>query len=213
MALEIVLVKTPPTENFSYLVLCPDTQEGMILDPSYAAQELLARIREKKLRVLLIANTHGHRDHTEGNHQLQEAFQTPLAASPLDLPQADISLGEGSLIQLGEETIRVLHTPGHSPGSLCFLLSSGDLFTGDTLFVTKVGRADLPGGNPCDLFKSLQRLATLPDSTRIHPGHDYGPRPVSTIAFEKENNPYLRCADLEDFLRLRMGPGYRISES
>ncbi|NLC69866.1 MAG: MBL fold metallo-hydrolase [Desulfuromonadaceae bacterium] len=205
MSLEIVQIKSLSGGNFSYLVFCPRSREGMIIDPSFAAEELLARAAEKNLRVLLVANTHGHRDHTEGNRRIMAASGALLAASPLDLPQPDIPLAEGSVLKLGEETIHVLHTPGHSPGSLCFLLPPGDLVTGDTLFVTKAGRADLPGGNPRELYASLKRLAALPESTRIHPGHDYGPSPVSTIAFEKEHNPYLRCADVEEFIRLRMG--------
>lgn len=204
MSLQIVQIKSTAGGNFSYLVFCPRTREGMVIDPSFAAADVLNRAAGENLRILLVADTHGHRDHTAGNRRIIEASAALLAASPLDVPHADIPLLEGSVLRLGEETIRVLHTPGHSPGSLCFLLSSGDLFTGDTLFVTKVGRADLPGGNPADLYRSLQRLAALPEATRIHPGHDYGPLPTSTIAYEKERNPYLRCADLEEFIRLRM---------
>jgi glyoxylase-like metal-dependent hydrolase (beta-lactamase superfamily II) len=206
MSLEIIRIKAAASGgNLSYLVFSPRTREGLIIDPSFSAQELLARAGELGLRILFVVNTHGHRDHVEGNRQVMAGTGALLAASPLDLPGPDIPLEEGSTLELGGETLRVLHTPGHSPGSLCLLLPSGDLFTGDTLFVTKVGRADLAGGNPRDLYASLIRLAALPGATRIHPGHDYGPRPTSTMDLERKHNPYLRCAGLEEFIRLRMG--------
>jgi len=97
----------------------------------------------------------------------------------------------------------VLHTPGHSPGHIV-LHAPGALLTGDTLFVTRVGRADLPGSDPAALYHSLRRLAGFPGDTLVFPGHDYGPRPFSTIADERRHNPYLRCPDLASFLRLRL---------
>jgi glyoxylase-like metal-dependent hydrolase (beta-lactamase superfamily II) len=120
------------------------------------------------------------------------------------VPGADIPLQEGSILSVGEGTVEILHTPGHTPGSIV-LHPPGALITGDTLFVTFVGRADLAGSDPEALYHSLRRLAAFPPDTAIYPGHDYGPRPVSTVAYERENNPYLQCPDLESFLHLRMG--------
>ena len=94
--------------------------------------------------------------------------------------------------------------PGHTPGSLT-LHPPGALITGDTLFVTFVGRADLAGSDPEALYRSLRRLAEFPAATRVYPGHDYGPQPVSTIGFEIAHNPYLQCPDLASFLKLRLG--------
>ncbi len=105
---------------------------------------------------------------------------------------------------MGQHLVQILHTPGHTPGSIS-LHAPGALITGDTLFVTFVGRADLPGSDPAALYRSLRRLADFPPQTRVYPGHDYGPQPVSTIAFERQHNPYLQCPDLESFLRLRLG--------
>ncbi len=203
-ALEIVQIRSGQMENFSYLVLCPETRRGIGVDPSLAPENLLAEAQRRGVRLDLVVNTHGHRDHTGGNAQVLAATGARLAAHPADVPEADLALEEGSVIAVGHGEVTVLHTPGHSPGSIV-LHPAGALITGDTLFVTRVGRADLPGSDPEALYRSLRRLAAFPDETTIYPGHDYGPRPVSSLAFEKANNPFLQCEDLESFIRLRMG--------
>jgi hydroxyacylglutathione hydrolase len=202
--LEVVQIRSGQMDNFSYLVFCPVTLRGVGVDPSLAPENLLAEAEARGVRLEMVVNTHGHRDHTGGNAKVLETTGSRLAAHPADVPGADISLSEGSEIAVGEGRVVVLHTPGHSPGSIVLHLP-GALITGDTLFVTRVGRADLAGSDPEALYRSLQRLASFPPETKVYPGHDYGPQPVSSIAFEKENNPFLRCEDLESFLRLRMG--------
>lgn len=204
MGLEIVQIRAGEMANFSYLVFCPRSLRGLAVDPSFAPANLLAAAREREVVIDVLVNTHGHRDHTAGNGQILEATAARLAAHPLDVAGADIPLTEGSIIHVGEETVQILHTPGHTPGSVV-LHPPGALITGDTLFVTCVGRADLAGGDPAALYRSLCRLASFPEATRIYPGHDYGPQPVSSIAFERQHNPYLQCSGLADFLHLRMG--------
>lgn len=205
MALEILQIKSDLSNNFSYLVYCPTTRAGMVVDPSSAADKILKMIKELKLDIPYLVNTHGHGDHTAGNQAIIKETGARLAANPLEGLKAAISLNDGSTLPLGTGKIHIMHTPGHTPGSICLFIPPGELITGDTLFVTKVGRADLQGGNPEDLYVSLQRLASAPPETKVYPGHDYGPQPVSTIAFEKEYNPYLKCHSLEEFIRLRMG--------
>ena len=203
-ALEIIQLRAGQMDNFSYIVYCPETGKGLGVDPSFEPEELLAAARKRGVSLETLVNTHGHRDHIAGNEVILQQSGAKLAAHPLDVPGADIPLEEGSVLQVGEGAIEVLHTPGHTPGSVT-LHPPGALITGDTLFVTFVGRADLSGSDPEALYRSLRRLAAFPAETRVYPGHDYGPRPVSTIAFELENNSYLRCPDLESFLKLRMG--------
>jgi glyoxylase-like metal-dependent hydrolase (beta-lactamase superfamily II) len=203
-SLEIVQIPSGQMDNFSYLVFCPATGRGIGVDPSLEPEKLLAEVRKRSVILEAVVNTHGHRDHSAGNDRVLRETGARLAAHRLDLPEADIALEEGYPMIVGEGRVEVLHTPGHTPGSIT-LHPPGSLITGDTLFVTRVGRADLPGSDPEALYRSLRRLAKLPPQTLVYPGHDYGPRPVSTIGFELENNPYLRCPDLESFIRLRMG--------
>jgi len=202
--LKVVQIAAGEMANFSYLIYCSATLEGVAVDPSFAPEALLEQARQLGVKLELLINTHSHRDHGAGNGKVLSATGAKLAGHPLDLPSADLFLEEGNRIPLGDGTIKVLHTPGHTPGSIC-LHAPGLVVTGDTLFVTRVGRADLPGGDVRELYRSLRRLAGLPPETRVFPGHDYGPRPVSTIAFEREHNPYLRCPDLDSFIQLRQG--------
>ncbi len=203
-AIEIVQVPVAGTDNFSYLVICLQTGKALGVDPGVSPQSLLSVVHEKGVVLELLANTHGHRDHIAGNGFVLAETGARLAAHPDDVPQADICLQDGTILTVGEMTVRVLHTPGHTPGSVA-LLPEGAAITGDTLFVTRCGRADLPGSDPVDMYKSLKKLSCLPPATRVYPGHDYGPQPSSTIAFELANNPFMQCPDLESFLKLRMG--------
>ena len=117
------------------------------------------------------------------------------------LSRSDLSLCEsGDEIAVGAQRIRLLHTPGHTPGSQCFLVRD-NLISGDTLFIGGCGRVDLPGSDPAQMYDSLvNKLRALPDDTVLYPGHDYAERPTSTIGQEKQRNPYMRFKRLEDFL-------------
>ena len=201
---EIIQIPVAGTDNFSYLAICPETGKAFAVDPGISPESLMQVVRERELVVEVLGNTHGHHDHIAGNADVLRATGAKLAASPIDVPDPDIPLSEGSLIEVGTMTINVLHTPGHSPGGVVFN-PPGALITGDTLFVTRCGRADLRNGDPAALYHSLLRLAAFPPETRVFPGHDYGPKPNSTIAFERQHNEYIKCPDLESFIKLRMG--------
>lgn len=201
---EIIQVPIAGADNFAYLVICPQTGKALGVDPGISPESLLSVIRSRELSLQVLANTHGHPDHIAGNAEILKVTGAKLAANPLDVPGADIALSEGSQLPIGAITVNVLHTPGHTPGSLVFN-PPGALITGDTLFVTRCGRADFPGSDPAALYHSLLRLSAFPPATQVFPGHDYGPKPQSTIAFEREHNEYMKCPDLESFLKLRMG--------
>ncbi len=203
MSLEIVQIAAGHMDNFSYLVYCPASGKGLGVDPSFAPETLLEELGQRQVTLEVLVNTHGHGDHIAGNERVLAETGARLAAHPLDMPEADIQLREGSVLQVGEGQVAVLHTPGHTPGSIA-LNPPGALITGDTLFVTRCGRADMPSSDPEALYLSLMRLAAFPPETRVYPGHDYGPQPSSTIAFERANNPYLQCPDLQSFIKLRM---------
>lgn len=201
--LKIVQIPASDMQNYSYLLYCPETLKGAAIDPSMKPQELLNRSNALGVEIEFLLNTHGHRDHVAGNDVILEKTKAKLAAHPLDVPHPDIILSEGSIIHLGHGEIAVMHTPGHTPGSLVFK-SGNILVTGDTLFVSRCGRADLPGSDVAALYDSLQKLKELPDTTEIYPGHNYGPTPTSTLAWERQHNDYLKCPDLQSFIRLRM---------
>ena len=202
--LEIIQIPASTMDNFSYLVYCPETLQGAVVDPSQRPELLLEKAAELNVEIILLLNTHGHQDHVVGNPLILEKTSAKLAAHPAAVDSPDILLSEGSKIILGHGQIDVMHTPGHAPGSVVFRI--GDrLITGDTLFVSRCGRADLPGSDVSALYDSLQRLKQLPAETQIYPGHDYGPTPTSTLAWELANNDFLKCPDLQSFIKLRMG--------
>jgi hydroxyacylglutathione hydrolase len=157
--------------------------------------------------VKYIVNTHGHPDHTAGNGLLKDATGAPIVIHELDAPKltdssknlsllfglrvtsppADQTLKEGDIIQAGKVQLKVLHTPGHSKGSIS-LLGDNVVFTGDTLFAGSIGRYDFPDASYKEIMNSLKRLATLPDHLKVYPGHG----PTSTIGHEKRSNPFLQ---------------------
>lgn len=202
--LEVVQIPAGEMKNFAYLVYCPHSGDAIAVDPSFGAAALLTEVERRGANLQLVLNTHGHNDHLAGNKEVLAATGARLAAHPLAVAEADLPLAEGTIVTLGNTAIEILYTPGHHPGHVCLHLP-GALLTGDTLFVTRVGRADLAGSDPAALYHSLLRLADFPGETLVYPGHDYGPQPVSTIAYERQHNPFMRCEDLESFLRLRMG--------
>ena len=196
----------------TYLLACPATRQGVLIDPAGEEERLVALVRDQGVKLKYILNTHAHPDHTLGNDALKAEFNVPVAfhradndffASPEGIEvamgelglrppsPADSLLEDGQVLTVGQLEIKVIHTPGHSPGSVCFLV--GDhLFTGDTLFVGAAGRTDLGGSSLETLLESIEtKILTLPDETVIHPGHDYGESPFSTLAREREENIYI----------------------
>ena len=196
---------------FAYLVGDPVTGDALVIDPADNAHEILAEASKNKLRINYIVNTHGHVDHIGGNAQMKkltgakiiihedDAFMlTSTPASMLRMfgaaqsPPADLLVSDGQIISTGNIELKVLHTPGHSPGGMC-LYAPGCVFTGDTLFVEAVGRTDLPGGSWQTMYQAIQtKLFSLPDDTKVLPGHNYGRTPTSTIGHEKLHNPSVR---------------------
>ncbi len=177
-------------DNFSYLVGCEKTKKALVIDPAPPSDRIMAAAAEMGLTIEMIVNTHGHGDHTAGNAELKEKTGARIYIHQRDADRyrgADVLLKDESPLQLGEVSIRVIHTPGHTPGGIC-LYAEGNLFTGDTLFVGDSGRTDLPGGHRPTLGASIRRLMELPEDTVVWPGHNYGPKPSSTLGWEKRNN-------------------------
>jgi glyoxylase-like metal-dependent hydrolase (beta-lactamase superfamily II) len=201
-----------PFQVLTYLVACPQSRDAVIIDPAGDEDKLLALIQTEDLRVKYILNTHGHADHVLGNQKLKGLLNVPVcmheaddtffgdpavrekSSQELGLTPADpvdIRLKDGDVLEVGTLKIEVIHTPGHTPGSVCYLIGE-NLFSGDTLFVGAAGRTDLIGGSLDTLIESIEkRLIVLPEQTIIWPGHDYGESPTSTIGREMEENPYI----------------------
>lgn len=201
--LQIIQIDASEMDNFSYLIYCPETLCAAAVDPSMRPELLLKKAAILGVTLKLLLNTHGHQDHIAGNDIILKHTNAKLAAHSADLLNPDISLREGTKLGLGNGIIEVMHTPGHTPGSVVFKTGK-QIITGDTLFVSRCGRADLPGSDVTALYKSLQRLKKLPGNTRIYPGHNYGPTVTSTISWELKNNEYLKCQNLQAFIKLRM---------
>jgi glyoxylase-like metal-dependent hydrolase (beta-lactamase superfamily II) len=177
-------------DNFCYFVACEQTRQSMVIDPGANVKRILSEAEKLGLRIEFIINTHAHRDHTAGSARLKTLTGARIFMHALDaeaVPETDIRLSGEENHPVGALSFRVIHTPGHTPGSIC-LYGEGQLFTGDTLFVGDSGRTDLPGGHRPTLAASIRRLMQLPDATVVWPGHDYGPTPCSTIAWEKRHN-------------------------
>ncbi len=202
--LKIIQINASDMANYSYLIYCPETLHGAAVDPSLWPEKLLEHARKEGVTLKLLLNTHGHNDHIAGNRLIQKQATVKLAAHPLDLAEVDIPLRNGTTLTLGNGTIDVIHTPGHTPGSVVFKTKTA-IITGDTLFISRCGRADFPGSSPEGLYDSLQKLKELPAETQVFPGHNYGPMPISTLGWELENNDFLKCPDLTSFIKLRMG--------
>ena len=197
---------------FTYVVVCARTGQAALIDPAGEDDRFDRLLEEGRFQIRYILNTHGHADHVAANRRMQALFAAPICMHAEDdrlfgdpvnrqvsegkpgLPPpgpADMVLHDRDVLQLGMVHIEVIHTPGHTPGSVCYLVD-GNLFTGDTLFVGAVGRTDLTGGSLQTLLDSIEkRLIVLPGDTVIWPGHDYGDSPTSTIAREMAENPYI----------------------
>ena len=197
---------------FSYLIIDGATNEALIIDPAAEPQKILKRVNERKASVRWIVCTHTHPDHIGAVAPVKKETKADLVLHPKEvaglnkisnlflvrlfggkaLPKANVLVTDGDILPLGPHEIKILHTPDHSSGSIC--LHVGDnLFSGDTLFVGGVGRTDLPGASWKGLERSLRdKILSMPDNTRIWPGHDYGSRPSNLLGREKLENPFLR---------------------
>ena len=192
-----------------YIVACEETGKAAVVDPGGDEKKILTKIKEKGYTVDYIIATHGHPDHVCGNRKIQEATGAKIVMHKADAlffnksevqsyfsmlgleasPPIDREVEDGDLIIIGASTLKVLHTPGHTPGGMC-LYNAPDLITGDTLFVGGLGRTDFPGGSHEELLDSIRtKLLVLPPETVVWPGHGYGGN-KSTIGREKQSNPF-----------------------
>lgn len=202
----LMLIKCLAVGTFKtncYIIRSETSNNGIIIDPGDAPQEILYYIQQSKLNIDYILLTHGHPDHCHALKEIKDITRAKIAIHKNDvkllhdrtlglllglgyheLPDPDILLVEGDNISLGNTRFKILHTPGHTPGSIC-IYGGGIVFTGDTLFNSGIGRTDLPGGNSYDIINSIRdKLLKLPDEIIVYPGHG----PITSIGTERRGN-------------------------
>jgi hydroxyacylglutathione hydrolase len=203
--LEIRTVVVGMLQGNCYVVKCDAAGHGVVIDPGDEADRIAAEIRDMGLEPEAILLTHGHIDHVNAAGSLRKRFRCRVACHSMDRAmveggevlslwglqrepcQVDQEIKDGDLIPVGDERIRVLHTPGHTGGSVCFMVDSA-LFSGDVLFRGSIGRTDLPGSSEREMAETLsKRIAVLDGGIRVYPGHG----PETTVEYEKEHNPFL----------------------
>ncbi|MEP7028384.1 MAG: MBL fold metallo-hydrolase [Candidatus Eisenbacteria bacterium] len=222
--------------NFAYLVADDVTRQAVLVDPAWDVDGLVARVESEGYTLTGVLATHYHQDHVGGeifgmsieglarvsalrpNARIHvHAAEAAGVAEVTGVPDADLVKHQGGdTLTLGSVRIDIVHAPGHTPGSACYVVSDPTLgadapggvrapalVSGDVLFVGACGRVDLPGSDPDEMYRTLtQRLDKLPGGAVLYPGHDYGATPTSTLASEQASNPYMRVPSLEEWRRL-----------
>ncbi|MGH7276464.1 MAG: MBL fold metallo-hydrolase [Candidatus Rokuibacteriota bacterium] len=217
-----------PMQNFVYLIGDPVARECVVVDPAWEIDTIVETAQAADLTIAGALVTHTHQDHVGGSLEswgmpgripgVEELLERVKAKVYVHKAEGEFLKGLGSdlvkvdnhdTLAVGRLTLTFMHTPGHTPGSQCFLVD-GRLVSGDTLFIGSCGRTDLPGSDPSEMYYSLtQRLAALPDDTILLPGHNYG-GPASTLGDEKRQNPFMRFPSLGEFLQTMGGGRVRL---
>lgn len=195
-----------PMEANCYILYNPDKRAGLIIDPGAEGSHLIKFIKQEKISINYIINTHGHPDHIGANRKIKEHTNAPILIHQYDAPMlaksgsvlslifplessspaADTFIKDGDLIECAGMKLKVLHTPGHTPGGISLLIDDS-IFTGDTLFSGSIGRSDLPGGSPQVLLNSIKKILSLDENLIIYPGHG----PSTTVGQELHSNPFI----------------------
>lgn len=205
MVLEKIVVGALATNCY---IIAPNVNaEAAVIDPGSDASLILERLKKSNLKLKFIINTHGHYDHVSADSELARKNKVQVYIHPEDIymlndPSANLSLfwdkpmeavdmikelKDGQILEVGELALQIIHTPGHTKGSISILVDN-KLFTGDLLFKDSIGRTDFPGSSFQTLIKSLEKIANLPDDTQIYPGHG----PVTVLGEEKQNNIFFK---------------------
>lgn len=213
-------IEIGPMQNFTYLIGDTATREALVVDAAWDIPGVIQLADQDGFTISKALVTHYHQDHLGGEfagHHIQGAVEllervkakvyinkaeAPFLARLAGLADSDIVKVEGGdKTAVGNIEVTFIHTPGHTPGSQCFLVAD-KLVAGDTLFINSCGRIDLPGSNPEDMYYSLKRLGELSDDTVLYPGHNYAEKPFATMAEQKRHNMFLRFQNLHDFLEI-----------
>ncbi len=211
-------IECGPMQNYVYLIGDPLTRQAAVIDPAWEVDRIVQTAQADDYTITKVLITHTHQDHTGGHLFGQDIPGVVEILELLDIPvhihktethilktipdSSKVPTESDQIVELGGDVeIRLIHTPGHTPGSQCFLVQN-KLVSGDTLFIGACGRVDLPTSSPEEMYDSLtNKLMRLDDTTVLYPGHNYALKPISTIGEERQQNPYVRFASLAEFLR------------
>ncbi len=205
---EIIQLIAEGHDNFIHIIADRDHGEAMVVDPAWDAEGITEVLADEGLTLTAILLTHTHYDHVNAVNALYGPGVTLFLSEAeypywSDCPQDAVLVHDGDEIQFASTSISVILTPGHTPGSCCYRIGN-DLITGDTLFIYGCGRGDLPNGDVHALYRSLQKLKTLPETVRIWVGHNYSVVEESTLGEQFAHNPFLMINDEADFVRYRL---------
>ncbi|MEM9487798.1 MAG: MBL fold metallo-hydrolase [Myxococcota bacterium] len=200
-----------PWDNFIYFIGDKAARQVAVIDPAWHAQTIIDEAARLDVTITHILCTHSHFDHVDQVESLLASLDIPVHMMGAEIDFSGFKCENlirhepGDMLAIGEHAeITMMHTPGHTPGSVCYLADES-IVSGDTLFVQGCGRCDFVGGDPEVMYTTLRLLIDkLPLETRIYPGHNYGPTPTSTLDEELENNPYMACPTLDAFINHRM---------
>ncbi|MEZ4452647.1 MAG: hydroxyacylglutathione hydrolase family protein [Nannocystaceae bacterium] len=200
--LEIVQIEVGLGQNLCELLACPGSGEAAVIDPAFEGDRLLRIAAARGLRIATILVTHGHPDHIADVDVIAAATGAEVRCHPGEVDRLAAlaprvrAVADGERVAIGDHAVEAIMTPGHTPTCVCWYdPGTPALFAGDVLFVGSCGSVS----DPAAYFASLQRLAALPESTRLYPGHDYGKTPTSSLAWELLHNPALTAASVEAF--------------
>lgn len=189
-------------QNFSYILEDEETEEAIIIDPSWDLENIEQAIKRNDLKIKYIVNTHHHFDHTLGNEAIAKLTGAKIIQHEASELKHDLTVTDGDKITFGDSELSIIHTPGHSKDGIC-LVGDGKIFSGDTLFVGNCGRVDLPGGSSKELYRSLfEIISNLDDNLVLYPGHNYGPTPTSTLGKEKATNFVMQKRTEQEFITI-----------
>ena len=204
-AFDIIQLEVGLGQNFVEILVCPETKKAALLDPALEVDRILEKVQERGLSVSHILLTHTHEDHIAGLDEAYAATKAAIYCHPVEIEIVAalgcpaIAIQDGQILEVAKCSIEAIWAPGHTAGCVCWYeAATPAVFTGDVLFVGSCGGVNYPGSDPRAMLDTLQRkLGSLPEATRLYPGHDYGKTPTSTLGWEFAHNPALLADTLE----------------
>ena len=189
--------------NFAYLVWEEPSMEALVIDPSYSPDMILEYAGKLGCKIIYLINTHRHLDHTNGNARIEEITGVKATAFGDKVEKYSLTMVDGLRLPLGSSDFKIIHTPGHTEDSIC-IYYEGQVFTGDTLFIGKVGGTGSAEEARTEYFSLHKKLLKLPERTLVYPGHNYGTTTFTTLGEQKRGNPFLLQNRFEDFYNLKL---------